>query len=464
MTLMSGQQWVTNHYVSTSQSVDYDGDGVKVKDVAASVTSYYLRSSALSGAIIEEINGSGQKNVGYVYSPAGAALARQTPAGSSSYVTWKQSTPVGTGEHDYNVGGVFGSGASQRIELDPLGANVGLEYVAPPETHNEGDLGEIGGIFDSRWSNFFDLSGGCTAAGVAASCSGAMTVTNNAAMQSLFGSRWFDLPGNFDNQALGEERYLRIMADGYDIELGHYRGGVTVTSSTGTVITLTNPTQEQLDAAYQTAYGADSGSSDQDDHDVSTAYHVSIIGGPMYFAPQNSLTNEQREFALGAATRAAALLDTERCSNFINRLLQRAADLESRLGGGYLSNDGVYLGIDKTTGHNLYYAAIYAGRVTASGESRRSGNNIIYGTTDPNNRYSVSWNREFFDLSLDDAALHTLHEALHQIRYFGDQTLARAASYVDSNGRTERSYAAGAAGVDPASRDLNDYLRRHCAP
>lgn len=76
--------------------------------------------------------------------------------------------------------------------------------------------------------------------------------------------------------------------------------------------------------------------------------------------PQNTLTTDQREFALSAATRAAELLDTQRCSNFINRLLQRAADVESRLGGGYLSTDGVYVGIDKPdrTGVRLAICAI----------------------------------------------------------------------------------------------------------
>jgi len=56
---------------------------------------------------------------------------------------------------------------------------VPLEYTPPPEVQNEGDVGQIGGIFDSRWSNFFDVSSGCTAEGVAASCRDNASAMNN---------------------------------------------------------------------------------------------------------------------------------------------------------------------------------------------------------------------------------------------------------------------------------------------
>jgi len=49
------------------------------------------------------LNGSGLKTVGYVYLNEGELLARQMSAGSNSYITWKRSTPAGTGDHDYNV-------------------------------------------------------------------------------------------------------------------------------------------------------------------------------------------------------------------------------------------------------------------------------------------------------------------------------------------------------------------------
>jgi len=181
-----------------------------------------------------------------------------------------------------------------------------------------------------------------------------------------------------------------------------------------------------------------------------------------WLLPQNTLTANQKEFVLNAMTRASTLLDNDRCANFINALVQRAAEVAGRA-GAYVSTNGSF-GFDKATAQWLYYDAINKGRVTASGKSGISGTNTTYGTTDPNNSHRVSWNNEFFGLSADEAALHSLHEALHQIRYFDDQTLAGAASFVDSHGQRQTSYAEGAAGVDPASRDLNTYIRRYCSP
>ena len=70
---------------TVNQVNNYDGDGAMVKEVdtqsnapSYAITTYYLRSTVMSGAIIEEINGSGQKNVGYVYSPNGQLLAQQS--------------------------------------------------------------------------------------------------------------------------------------------------------------------------------------------------------------------------------------------------------------------------------------------------------------------------------------------------------------------------------------------------
>jgi len=187
MTLLTGQRWLINHYVNTSQAMGYDGDGNKVREVLSSETgetTYYLRSSVLHDAIVEEVAGSGQKTVGYVYSSDGVLLARQVPAGSSSYIAWKHGTPVGTGQFDYNVGGSFGSGVQSRIELDPLGADVGLVAPDPPDLGGgEGDLGgnHTGGILDARWADFFDISGGCMIDFVPASCSLAMGIVDRNA-------------------------------------------------------------------------------------------------------------------------------------------------------------------------------------------------------------------------------------------------------------------------------------------
>lgn len=176
ITLMTGQQWIINHYVNVSQSAGYDGDGVKVRDTTSGVTTYYLLSSLLRGAIVEELSNSGAKNVGYVYSPGGQLLAQQ----AGDQVTWKHTTPASTSQYDtYSNLSYYG-----RTEFDPLGADIRLD--APPVQDTGGGDGDIGGshfggIMDARWADFFNLNGGCTIDGMAASCSSAMSAVNSGA-------------------------------------------------------------------------------------------------------------------------------------------------------------------------------------------------------------------------------------------------------------------------------------------
>lgn len=145
--------------------------------------------------------------MGYVYA-GGQLLARQT-TGEYGSLVWKHTTPAGTGQYETYAN----SSAYNRIELDPMGADVGLEAPNPPDTGGgEGDIGanHFGGITDSRWSNFFDLSACCTVAGVAASCG---SVTPNGYMEAqtraFFGDRWYDLPGNNNEIERAEAAYAR---------------------------------------------------------------------------------------------------------------------------------------------------------------------------------------------------------------------------------------------------------------
>ncbi|MGH9966431.1 MAG: hypothetical protein ACREBG_01160, partial [Pyrinomonadaceae bacterium] len=206
MTLMTGQRWLVTHYVNTSQAMGYDGDGEEVKEVLAGLVTYHLRSSVLDDAIIAEINSSGQKTVGYVYSPDGELIAQQ----SGNQVTWKHTTPGKTAQYS-----TLADGSYSRVELDPLGADIGVTAPQPPDTGGgEGDIGgnHFGGIMDARWANLFDVSAGCSANGVAASCSGHMLQNNfDSEMRSFFGSGWYDLPGNNNEMARAEQEYSRMV-------------------------------------------------------------------------------------------------------------------------------------------------------------------------------------------------------------------------------------------------------------
>jgi hypothetical protein len=128
-TQMTAQQvlWNGNH-ITVSQTTGYDGDGASVYEVASGVTTYHVRSSALGGQIVEELNNSGQKTVGYVCLPGGQLLATQT-SNPSQLVTWKHNTAAGTGEYTMNT---YNPGIG-RTEFDPSFCQMLCTRESPPE-------------------------------------------------------------------------------------------------------------------------------------------------------------------------------------------------------------------------------------------------------------------------------------------------------------------------------------------
>jgi hypothetical protein len=176
-TSMTAQRVLFNgNHVTVTENIGYDADGSRVYDARSGIITYYLGSTALGGAVLEELDSSGQKNIGYVYNPVGSLLAVQSNGG----VTWKQKTPAGTTELQ-TYSSTSGTG---RTEFDPVGADISL--TAPPEPppdEGQGDIGagHFGGIMDARWADFFNVSGGCTIDGMAASCGLATAAMNSGA-------------------------------------------------------------------------------------------------------------------------------------------------------------------------------------------------------------------------------------------------------------------------------------------
>src|SRR5437588_1145990 len=73
-----------------------------------------------------------------------------------------------------------------RTELDPLGADISLTAPTPPDTGGgDGDIGtsHFGGLMDARWSDFFNISSGCTIDGMASSCGLAMQLLNSGSAE-----------------------------------------------------------------------------------------------------------------------------------------------------------------------------------------------------------------------------------------------------------------------------------------
>lgn len=87
-------------------------------------TVYYLRSTALGGKVVAELDAAGSKRMGYVFAGA-MRIATQQVWTTSSAVGWTSTSPA-TGS-EYMVGGPY----LERKELDPLGGDVTSPPVSP---------------------------------------------------------------------------------------------------------------------------------------------------------------------------------------------------------------------------------------------------------------------------------------------------------------------------------------------
>ena len=405
-----------------SQTNGYDANGAMIYEAVSGVTRYYLRSSVLGGAIVEEIGSSGQKNVGYVYTALGTQLAQQF-AGS---VTWKHNTPARTSQYTSNS---VGSGIG-RTEFDPLGADVPL--AAPnnsPPSEGEGDLnfGRFAALMDSRWSDFSNLSAGCSLAWMSASCSGSMGQTNlEAEMRAAFGFQQYDLPGNANEMARGEARYRSIYLNGpvggYDPEFNRYAFSVTVIYSSGATETKKNPT---LDEYYRliTGYLPDSGTVDLE-HNT-----VTIYGGAEYFvSPQKpqavSLNGKRIEEYQNARRNAVGLSDP--CKNFLQRLgIKNPYDIVTAI-GNQRAFDGMAstLSLD-AAGLQMGNGLSVAGAFNAAKEDRERGLGTLFAMTAIDGGERTRYHVYFSDLPI--TADSVLHEAIHSFTKLDDDALAKAA-------------------------------------
>jgi YD repeat-containing protein len=144
----------------------YDGDGQQVKEVAGAggaATTYRLRSGVLGGQIVDEIDGSGAKQTGFIYAN-GQPIARY----QSTQLLWMHRDPLNTRERLSASTGALSGGA----EYDPSHSSVGMNDPGP-----SGD-GTDPGLMYPRNGDPTDLSGGCMIDGGVAPCSVAMSQVN----------------------------------------------------------------------------------------------------------------------------------------------------------------------------------------------------------------------------------------------------------------------------------------------
>ena len=112
----TGQQVSSLHLTQFTQN-GYDGDGLRGLKSENDVDTYYFRSSVLGGAVLAEIDGSGNWTKGYVYQGS-QLLATQ----SGGQVNWVHEDAITKSQRVTDINGnVITNGV---VELDPWGANT----------------------------------------------------------------------------------------------------------------------------------------------------------------------------------------------------------------------------------------------------------------------------------------------------------------------------------------------------
>lgn len=147
----------------SSLSLDYDGDGARAKSTQFGGAKYYVRSTLMGGAVIEEVNGSGTKEQGFVYQ-GNSVLAEQAANG---FVSMVLEDPSGTSiRRTDSSGNVW-----QWNELDPMGVEAEHDdpYLILEEEEQYIGRGETGSL-DRSYGNMAYPSDGCTLDGVYVPC------------------------------------------------------------------------------------------------------------------------------------------------------------------------------------------------------------------------------------------------------------------------------------------------------
>jgi YD repeat-containing protein len=161
----------------SNQTLSYDGDGVKTKIVGTDmstnvVTTIYQVTSSVLGSVVTELDQSGQKTRGFVYSN-GEMVAWQQKSGSTESVLWKHSDQNNASYRMAGSGGVVDTTESR--ELDPLNSDAGTRSPYTfPSSHPQGEVMSAPGFADAVNSN-------CRIDGVPAPCSMANNMLRSGA-------------------------------------------------------------------------------------------------------------------------------------------------------------------------------------------------------------------------------------------------------------------------------------------
>jgi len=170
------------------------------------------------------------------------------------------------------------------------------------------------------------------------------------------------------------------------------------------------------------------------------------------------------------------LRDNNACRRALASLLNGLRPADFGLPMTMVHRDGTRVESDTTgdflynraTGQSTYLNTYDSVTMEATGRSGRQGNFITYGqSSGGTQKYgititppSIFWNREFFDLSQNARAHHTIHEIIHQ--WATDIEIANQIAIMDRdldrNTNRPRTFLTTAA----ASAYFNDWLARQC--
>ena len=156
----------------------YDGNAQVAKIAEGSTPTYYVRSAALGGQVVTELNGSGAKLRGYVY--AGAQLVAKQ---EGSQKQWDHRDGTNTSSRMTNASGTITS----KVEQDPLGTKVDDEWSqwGGGTTYNSSPVGFYG---DPRNPGM-----GCSVQNVPTPCNLATRLANSGMYRQsdvVFGNPW----------------------------------------------------------------------------------------------------------------------------------------------------------------------------------------------------------------------------------------------------------------------------------
>jgi hypothetical protein len=149
---------------------DYDGDGQRVKQGTGNQSTYYVRSSALGGAVVYELilyggnNPGWHKEEGFVYAN-GQMIAQQSlqHLANQPRVDYLYTNPITHSQRGTTVG----------AEYDPMENPIGL--AAPePDTSTE----QVSDLVIPRYADALNLTSGCEIDGAAASCDAAASAAD----------------------------------------------------------------------------------------------------------------------------------------------------------------------------------------------------------------------------------------------------------------------------------------------